>query len=320
MGSDRFRGKLRRRLVPLKAWADGSSHLFLVGLFILATALAGCSKPGESPMTSSSSIPPVTTTTTDNPTPGGPLPIPMSRELQMTNCTSWYALAEFPVGAGPGQTPPGWSPPSPTSLVTTVADFGYHCNRVSVGPYERGPVNLLFDTHNNASFPGNCTSNPQGGSGSTSFLVMAALFIDDSDIAGFLKSRYGIPAQVATFSMSDQPIGGATVHRWGWASPQGKPSSLTIYDDQKYATVTNTFDRFFWPRNDGIGVLEVDENGDGPAGPFYGRAVNGTMQPPMLLSALPGGTYAGDGKWFPTFHSGAKFALYKDRLCQQPEL
>jgi hypothetical protein len=236
----------------------------------------------------------------------------------LTNCTAWYALARFPAGTGPGEAPPGWGPPASTTPITSVATFGYHCNRISVGPYERGPVSLLLDTHNNAKFPTNCTSDPQGGTGSTSFLVLASVLIDDPDVAAFLATAYGMPTQVAEVSTADQGAGDAVAHQWTWRTGSGAASTITVYDEGAYATAANVYDRFFWPRHGGISVLEIQEQGVGPAGPVFNRAVTGVLQPPMLLAALPGGAYAGDGKWFPSFDGEGKFGFFEDAACIKP--
>ncbi|MCA1810966.1 MAG: hypothetical protein LC623_03020 [Halobacteriales archaeon] len=273
---------------------------FLAGL---AVVLAGCS--GKQTETSPSSH---SFTSETNPR--------FQKELQLTNCTSWLVLVNFPAGMAPGQPPPGWQPGSPLNLISRVIMQEYHCNRIAIGPYERGPVNLLLESHTNAAYPANCTSSATV---FTNFYVISSLWIDDPDIAGYLNTTMaGLPIHVTSFQVSDQATGPLLDRTWQWG-PTQPPSTLTIHDDQRYEAHEPWHDRFFWPRGNGIGVMQIDATGPGAAGPYASRPVEGTMQPPMLLASQNGGRFAGDSQWQPSVDGTGVFTYYLDKACQQPE-
>src|SRR5688572_2758547 len=98
----------------------------LVAVHAAAALLAGCAQPGA----------PDGSAPGPAPTTEGPL------ALVLDGCVAWQAPMLFPGNTGPGEPPRGWAPAGPGTLHTGVGMSGFLCDRVSVGPFERGPVGI----------------------------------------------------------------------------------------------------------------------------------------------------------------------------------
>jgi len=276
-------------------------------LLLAMAVLAGCAAPSTTTTTNS-------TTTQSNPELEAP------RHLVLTNCTAWAASELFPGSTGPGKPPPGWTEPSAATPLTGVDVDAYHCQRLSVGPFERGPINILFDSHTHAEFPVNCTASSDSSGDRIVVGVLNSFWLDDPEVASYLNATFGLPVMTTQFKETDQPQGVPMgSHTWTWGL-SGQPSSqMTIYDDGTSAPPFPSRDRIFWPYHGGMASLEFQYDRRGPAGPVSNRYATGTLAPPMLFAQLPGGQYAGPGQWYPEMQQAdGTFIAYTDPNCQHP--
>ena len=235
--------------------------------------------------------------------------------MLLANCTSWQAPALFPGTTAPGSPPAGWKPAQAGTPLTGVGMYGYRCARIHVGPFERGPIYLLTDTHNNADMPANCTATREP----TNFAVVSSFWIDDAAVGDYLNRTYGLPVVVGTFHEDTQTTQSLTAHVWSWTTAGKGSSKLTIYDDQTSMPAPINNDRLFWARDGGISSLELQYERSAPGTPLQNRGATGTLAPPMLLSTVAGGQYAGAGEWYPYMPQGVgTFTHYKDVQCLHP--
>src|ERR1051325_8497988 len=210
----------------------------LVPTLVGVVVLAGCfSHPhAGSPLPSSSSSAPRTSSSTMT---SSPLPPPTNgtflQKLALSQCTGFYAVTEgMPKAVAPGQAPSGWESTDPVNSVSVVFMDGYLCHRIHVGPYERGPIAMVWDAHDNADIPDACL---QGTTGPTHSQIFNVLLINDSQIATYLQQQYGLPAQYADIDVSAQSAAAPLVLRpWSWALPGQAASNFTLIDDSTNQT------------------------------------------------------------------------------------
>ncbi|MEA3204239.1 MAG: hypothetical protein QOI63_1919 [Thermoplasmata archaeon] len=234
--------------------------------------------------------------------PAPPVDPPRPTGLELSGCTGWDAVSTpLPGAAAPGQAPPGWEPRTnamPSVILTALA-----CSRLALGPFER-PVRLLLETHERATPPPACWGNlPYG--------IVASVWVDDVEVAGYLVDRLGLPAHATRFEEAPGPAPG--LRTWTWGDPAAR-SSLTL-DGQDAAAVGGPQRNLLWPRGDGIGRLTLALHADSP---LESLPTTGTMQPPMLLAGSPGGAFTGTAYWYPHLTASGALALFKDRSCLEP--
>jgi hypothetical protein len=193
--------------------------------------------------------------------------------------------------------------------------LGYRCNRVAVGPFERGPVTFVFDTHTNAEFPEECIAGNNPG---TTTEVLHIALVDDAEVAAFLSVTYGMPVLAAEMTQDAQPATPPNVHTWTWKVGDQPESKLSVVEDGAAATPPEGSNRFYWAAAGGIGSLRLAYERTAPLA-VGNRAGEGTLQPPMLLSQVAGGSYAGPAEWFSSLSADGVFAFYKDPGCEEPE-
>jgi hypothetical protein len=276
--------------------------------------LAGCASTHTKGSTTAGATTTGTSISSSQTTTSNGIVTPFNQtRLVLSDCTAWVAPALFPGNTSPGKPPHGWNPAPTASTTTGVGMNGYHCNRISIGPYERGPVNGLIDSHNNADFPANCTmpDNPSLG-------IISSFWIDDATIGAYLNHTYNLPVYITKFQEVNDTSAPIAVHTWTWALAGQPASKVSVYDDQTSTKLPPAPERLFWSRNGGIEALDFTYDREGPAGVLGNRWATGTLAPPMLLASVAGGQYAGLGEWYPTTHASGAFTHYTDTQCQHP--
>lgn len=278
--------------------------------------LTGCFSPKDSPPASQT-----TTSSANSETPSSssssstaPVGLSIALSLGLDDCTAWQAPMLFPGTTGPGEPPRGWEPAPETTDGTGVGMYGYRCNRFALAPFERGPVTIVLDTHNKATFPEECV---QSNDDSTTATVLNALIVDDSELGQFLNVTYGMPVFVAEMAVS-QAQDPPAIHAWTWAVGGQTPSELTIVEDGVTQDPPETSDRLYWAKGTGIGTLSLKFHRTAPL-LLENRLGEGTLQPPMLLSQVAGGHYAGPAEWFSSLRADGVFQFYNDPHCKEPK-
>ncbi|MEA3190544.1 MAG: hypothetical protein QOD77_1126 [Thermoplasmata archaeon] len=259
----------------------------LVAILALATLAAGCLAPGGGPSAAPTAPPEG---------PARPAPVP---GLVLGDCVGWHAFATVPAPLHPGVRPDGWAPPAGADA--SVALLGLRCGRLALGPFERGPVWLLFESHTNAVVPAACADDREG---ATDLSVLASVWVDDAEVAGWLAAVHGMPAAAAVFTDAGQA--------WSWGPAGAAPSELQVLDGSAAPRDAEHGERFFWANGTGLGQLELRHERTGPTVPL---AAAGRMAPPMLLAQVADGRFAGPASWFPQDEASGAFQAYRDTLC-----
>src|ERR1041385_233489 len=137
---------------------------FVLALFIFLL-LAGCLGKNASPAPSgkSPSASGIGSGTRSESTSGGSVPLAVgnvSQTIAFDGCGKGLsALIYAPQELYPGASPPepSWAAGSPLVAITVFVE---ECTRISVGPYERGPVHFLLEINDNMAAPASCRSVP----------------------------------------------------------------------------------------------------------------------------------------------------------------
>lgn len=251
--------------------------------------MAGCLGP-HAPPDAADAAPPAQRAPSAAPSDGG---------LILTHCAGLTADSYYAGATAPGQRPSGWPGAPPTLPATWVGVRALLCQRIALGPFERGPIHLAFDWHNNARAPAGC-----GGEGGAS-AVLATAWTDDAELAAHLRDRFALPAFVASFSEEATAVAGGGWRTWTWAA-DGAPSSVGVLAEgpasPKAGQVVS-----FWPAGDGVGrlVLNVTES------PSPVLPAQGSMRPPMLA-----GDFTGLGQWLEGYEASGTLTLFTDSDCQ----
>jgi hypothetical protein len=232
---------------------------------------------------------------------------PVPGRLALSDCSGWSAGEAVPAAATPGSRPAGWA--ASQAPIPGLRLEAFRCARVSVGPFERGPVHLLLDTHGNAEPPQACAQ------GATRAAVLALLWLDDAPIAAYLNATFGVPAQAGPTTSVEETTAGATLHDWSWGPPGAAPSRLQVPDAGEPSPLPTTRERYFWPRGAGVAALELDVGGAASAATL---PATGQLRPPMLMAQVAGGTYAGVSDTLAEGHADGRFLRYADAACEVP--
>jgi hypothetical protein len=232
--------------------------------------------------------------------------------LHMSRCHGFLSSTTVPRATAPGTAPPGWEPRDKTQPEAYVFLLGLACNRVAVGPLERGPVSLLLESHSNADIPPACAGDKFTES---SVMVASLLLVNDTGLAAYLRDALGLPSQVA--DIREESSATPAMHpAWAWAVGTGASSTLTVTDAGGKAA-SDAPDRFLWAHGNGTGMLDLTYVTTGPQGgsqTAYGRA-----EAPMLLAGQPDGRFTGTAQSFTSVDADGGVRFYRDGRCAHPE-
>lgn len=174
---------------------------------------------------------------------------------------------DYPFPLAETAVPAGWEP---RQDVTNV-DLGVlRCQRISTGPFERGPISLALNYHNAAEFPDQCQQGDFG-----VLRVLHGLWVNDTEVAAWLHQAYGMPAFSAVFSYTENVVLGDTTKTWQ-ITPDGAATSEIVMDDPEQENLGSALSvtRLFWPN--AIGGVSYynfadDHTIDNVASPARGR-------------------------------------------------
>lgn len=209
--------------------------------------------------------------------------------------------AYYPGNSAPGARPAGWPAAPDTRPTTSVVVQALRCQRISVGPLERGPVHLAFDAHNNARGPARCGA-PDGLAP-----VVGTVWTDDAGLAAYLRDAYAVPAFVSPIEEASTELGAGRWSEWSWG-PADARSSLGVLSDSLQQGLHGSL-QAFWPAGQGVGRLDLDWSASVSTNP---RPVQGAMRPPMLA-----GDFTGLGYWYDGYEASGTLALFRDSGCQE---
>lgn len=286
----------------------------LLALLLVVPLLAGCTSHTKQPGTTAPTTAPTSSQSSTTMHGQSFTNSTVFAGMQLSQCTGFYGgTPATPKQTTAGQAPPGWEPTNPNNEFVNLHIGGAECNRIHVGPYERGPIRMVWDGHINADIPAGCTVNQTA---TTHPTILNAFLINDAEIADYLRTTYGMPTFYADIQTEAQAAGALVQRTWTWAAAGHPASRLNVYDDgtnQSYDFV----DRIWWQAGDGIGQLDFAY--ERWAFSVGDRAGEGTMQAPMLALS-PDGSWIGAMEYFPSMSGKGTFTLYTDYLCQHPRV
>jgi hypothetical protein len=273
------RGHLRRSL------------LLLAGLALAASGCLGTkgSPPADSPMPAQPASTSATQTTADLP-PVAPPPAAASvpPQIAWNKCQGLDSSIFFydnVVDLDGGRTPPGWEP-DPTQDDRYLFMMN-RCERVSIGPFERGPATFLLEVHSAVNAPKACT---EFNAGFEDMEVLLGLWVDDRDLAAYLAQAFGLPAEFAEFSLQAAPQGDGQTQQWTW-SAGGQESTLTAYRPGGDEGLSPYLERVVWHNETGVSFLDLH---DDDVIPFtVSPPAAGVLAPPMNYAQGTARPYAG---------------------------
>jgi hypothetical protein len=224
-----------------------------------------------------------------------------------TDCIGGSSLSYGPNDVFEAPVPPGWRFDWPINEVYLLVA---QCQRMSVGPYERGPVRMVLETYSAASQPQSCLNGTFDRPD-----MMSNWWIDDKDIAAYLQGL-GAPAHYATIDYASQSAGAARVDQWTWHQ-EGHDDSWVSYPDHGQVPGSIPFlERIFWFNQTTLGVMDLLQQGHYDAG----AVPAGQMSPPSLY-AFAGATLpysAARGGIYYDVELSATLQFFGDFQCKQP--
>ncbi len=258
-------------------------HLTALALALAALA-AGCLAP---PVKESAQA-----------TPTDPAPEP-DLAPRGEGCSGFSLDAAWPARHPRAHVPDGWDAQSGPS---TIRLEGWACERLSWGAFERGPVRLVFEMHDQQVTPEPCRHADR----TTNFHVLQSLWIDDAGMAAWLQGQ-GIPARFAAIDFQE-PDAGPGVLRWSWGDAAGDIADVRLPTWDDYVLGTPQTRRLFWDDGARLTAMDVVSSrsppgaGSGPDAVIGRVAAVGLFAPPMLLGDLPApqampATPFQDGQW-----------------------
>ena len=232
------------------------------------------------------------------------------RTVAFEECHGMGTLFAYPRDSGPGQPPGNWS--KTKSWRSEIMMLFYECNEVSWGPFQRGPIRFIWETHTNLNAPENCRTGEY-----THVAALHALWVDDAELATYLNDTYGMPTRYATIAAHDNRTGGIQRAQWRWGI-QGNPES-SIQFSQAIVTPgpVDHSDRLVWFQGDTtLWVLTLNQtltysNGQTALTP-------GTLRPPTLYASSGSEDYVGRGSADLGAILSASIAKFGDSACAQP--
>jgi hypothetical protein len=209
----------------------------------------------------------------------------------------------------PGRPPAGW-PPAPGGVGSDTYVDAFQCARVSWGPYERGPINMIMETHTNLDAPAKCRTG--------TFDVQEALaswWVGDADLAVYLNKTLGLNVRHANVDIKTTTMSGTTAISATWSDESSKPSSMASQEIDQAEGTLPLVHRIFWNAHGGI--VQFDLRNAPTFSNLQPAVIPTTMNPPMLNSQLPS-PFMARATLAPQDSVTGTLVHYGDLQCAQP--
>jgi hypothetical protein len=249
-------------------------------LVLLLIGGAGCSQrasdgsgtTSQAPGTSSG----VSSTVTSTGSPPGP-ELPGNRTIVDffgTSCDGFVMILDGPNALYPGRPVADWGQ-NPNSPDNEMQHQVLRCERISWGPFERGPVYVIQEWQGNFDLPDSCRGSNNGNR------ALESIWFSDPDIARFAHDAYGMNAYSGTFSSDVESIGTSLKWTWTWANGTNAASRVTVYDPALGFNETIPYlYRVYW--GNGVGVSYMDYSFKFVHGQLGEIGAEGTLPAPMM--------------------------------------
>lgn len=232
------------------------------------------------------------------------------KAIDLSGCTGGGARLDAPQQLFEPPVPPGWE--FSNGLPVTVSMFVISCEHVSFGSFERGPVQLVLESHNQFSAPTNCRE------GAYTYLnVLSRIVWSDAEIAAVMEERLGIPTSVGDIThMIDGPEVVST-QTLAWTIGQGK-SEIHFGRFQNDASETKRIYRYAWADEGQNRLGLIDFRWDAIQTQLEPVGSYGTFSDPMLLGATGLPLVFGIGVIDEELFPGGDFRFFEGYECATP--
>ena len=244
---------------------------------------------------------------------------PASNGFFGNDCYGIGVFTYWPARTGPAgsEVPPSWEDTPATSPGAT-SHYSLQlnrCERVSIGPFERGPVTFLVEGHDQADFPADCITSDGHLNGVS---VLAAVWVDDEAIADWLSDRYGVPTHVASFQPINETTAGVRDIGWRW-SVEGQAESVLHFPlvSEEHPRIQPTYR---WLFHNGTSVTAMDWSDDyHPFTDFsLGVHMYGTLESPTVYARMGVTPFVGRGDAAEDGAFSVDFKRFGDLECKEP--
>lgn len=170
--------------------------------------------------------------------------------LNLNVCQGIEAVRYYPSEVVGAEPPANWSGgPTPFSEVFILL---LTCERISIGQFERGPIEFVMEVHDNRAPIGDCTKGDY-----ISSEVISAILVEDQDVFGFLK-ELGLPVHLAVLEHSLQDAALTTISEWRFANDDGSWQLKTDTNGNPVGPYDYKYRRFWENRNGGISYMDFE--------------------------------------------------------------
>ena len=228
--------------------------------------------------------------------------------LHLDGCTEGlWSEATAPYALIPVAPPKGWQPDSTQTV--SIQLLLYKCERISIGPYSRGPVFIMLEAVSGGEPPSACQQGHPNGNP-----VLNKVWLSDSDVASYMKGQFNLPAEYAEINLTLTTVGPVIQQRWTFGLPGQQPSDLNETHVSPRDGTGDHGHRYFWVNQAG-GITYADFNETWHTAGFDAGHTVGIIREPLLWGKI--GIWEGEGRVFNT-SVAADFAQFEDMQCKQP--
>ena len=215
------------------------------------------------------------------------------------------------LGLDQGDVPNGWEADASKNDIYQV--MVNQCARVSVGPYERGPASFVVEMDNAVLPPPACE---RFNAGYDDVHVLYSLWVDDAEVANYLKTTFNMPVRLGTITPDVKDSGNGQLQTWTWQESGSDTSTLAGLRPGGPEGNATFLDRIAWKVGAGVSFLDLRRNTILPYVP--GATAEGVLAPPMRYAQHGSEPFAGLASvWSESDHFGPIYR-FGDTQCEQP--
>jgi len=224
---------------------------------------------------------------------------------QFLDCHTMLTHFTWPLDMGPGTVPSSWGPSD--AFTSSVYMELFDCEHASIGPFERGPVQLLVEMHDKGLLPEGCILHGAG-----LILNIEKIIVSDPAISRYLQEEGFTPTLVGTFRSSTSSVAGEDRAIWTW---QIDGNTSTLNGGSFTAVTSPVDDTERWIAINGSGLVAIDAHYT-YTNTLQNAEIHGDLSPPMLYAtAVPGGHYLGVGDIASDYKAEWTITKFKDQQC-----
>jgi len=215
------------------------------------------------------------------------------------------------LGLDQGDVPAGWETDGLQNNIYQV--IVNQCARVSVGPFERGPASVVIEMDDAVAPPASCEHFNGGYDDSQ---VLYSLWVDDTEVADYLKATYGMPVHFGaiTFDLKDSPAG--QVQTWNWNETGSSASTLSGLRPTGPENNATYLDRIAWKVGAGVSFIDLRQDRILPL--VTGATGEGVLAPPMRYGQHGAAPFAGLASIWNQADQFGPIYRFGDTQCKKP--